>query len=403
MAADSKVHVGSVTKTLLALGVLQLVTAGRLTLETPVAPLLPGLSLTYARGGGDPVRVRHLLAHTSGLDNIRFWRMFSQEPRPDTPLASAFSGDASLLKVHSRPGSRHAYSHMNYALLGMVIETISGERYERYLDRELLHPLGMADSTFGFVTQQGPAADRRLAMGHFERGATQAAVPMYLRPAGQFTTTAADMARFAVFLMGDGAGLVRPDLLRELDRPNGTDAAVAGLTAGHGLALAVRDRHEAVGAGHPGGTVGYVAMLCVYRSQNKAFFIALNADSEGADYEQFYKRLIAALTLPPQAKPAHMAKPQITTMEDWRGWYVPVSFTVSSLAWTDVVFHFLWLDWDGRQLRLTPAQGKPKALSPAGRFLFQSGDRVEPSHVLMRSPDGRRTISDGLRTYEQAS
>ena len=49
---------------------------------------------------------------------------------------------------------------------------------------------GMADSTAAFTTQDGEATDRRLALGHFEHGVGQPAVPSFLRPAGQFTTTA---------------------------------------------------------------------------------------------------------------------------------------------------------------------------------------------------------------------
>lgn len=406
MAADSKVHVGSVSKTLLAVGVLRLVTEGKLTLDTPVAPLLPGLRFDNPWEARDPVRVRHLLAHTAGLDNIRFWQMFSAIPGADTPLAAAFAGDPSLLKVHARPGSRYAYSNMGYALLGMVIEAVSGQRYERYLDQRLLGPLRMADSTFEFVTQEGLGADKRLAMGHFERGAPQAAVPTYLRPATQFTTTAADMARFAAFLMGDGAGLVRADLMEALARPEGTDAASAGLMAGHGLALAVRDRHGALGACHPGGTIGYVAMLCVYRPQGKAYFVAFNADSEGANYEQFYQRLMAELApLPPPLPRAAQVQVQVPAepLDAWRGWYVPVSFTVSSLAWLDVVFHAARLDWDGALLHWMPLQGQPKTLAPAGGLLFQAAGRIETSHVLLRSVEGKRQVSDGLRTFEQAS
>ncbi len=402
MAADSKVHVGSVTKTVLALGVLQLVSEGKLALDTPVAPLLTGLKFSNPWQGAAPLRVRHLLAQTSGLDNFRMWQMFSLHPRPDTPLAHAFAGDASLLKVHARPGSRYAYSNMSYTLLGMVIEAVAGERYERYLDLHLLRPLGMADSTFEFVSQEGPAIDPRLAMGHLERQVPQTAVPVYLRPATQFTTTAADMGRLALFLMGDGAGLVRPDLMRQLERPSGTEAGLAGLSAGHGLALATRDRHGAVGACHPGGMAGYRAMLCIYRDQGKAFFIAFNADSEEANYEQFHQRLVAELAMPmPAAAGKRGAVP--ASVNEWRGWYVPVSFAVSSLAWTDVVFNFVRLDWDGRELHWKPGQGVSKALAPAGGLLFQAAGRVAPSHVLMRSADGTRRIHDGLKTYEQRS
>jgi CubicO group peptidase (beta-lactamase class C family) len=105
----------------------------------------------------------------------------------------------------------------------------------------------MRQSTFRFVTQEGPHADVRLALGHFEDGATQPAVPLYLRPAGQFTTIASDMALFALFLMGNGAidgrPFIAPHLLRAMGRPTTTEAALAGLDAGYGLGLNSRDRH----------------------------------------------------------------------------------------------------------------------------------------------------------------
>jgi CubicO group peptidase (beta-lactamase class C family) len=181
MQPATRMHVGSVTKSVLAAGVLRLVTSGRLTLDTPVAALLPGLAFDNRWHAGAPVRVRHLLAHTSGLDNARLRHVFSLAPRADTPLAAAFAGDPALLRVHTRPGSQYAYSNTGYALLGMVIESVTGGRYEEYLDTELLRPLSMHDSSFRFATQSGPQADARLAMGHFERGATQAAVSGYLR------------------------------------------------------------------------------------------------------------------------------------------------------------------------------------------------------------------------------
>jgi CubicO group peptidase (beta-lactamase class C family) len=437
MAPDSKVHVGSVAKTVLAMGVLRLVTEGKLSLDAPVAPLLPALAIDNPWNASDPVRVRHLLAHTSGLDNIRFWQLFSMEPRADTPLAAAFAGDPSLLRVNARPGGRYAYSSMGYALLGMLIEAASGERYEHYLDTKILAPLGMADSTFEFVGQDGAAADKRLAMGHFERGVAQPALAMYLRPASQFTTTAADMGRFAVFLLGDGtvpgasaARLVRADFMEQLDRPAGTDAAQAGLRVGHGLALAARDRHGVVGQCHPGVTIGFRAMLCVYRQQGRAFFIAFNADAETADYEQFYQRLLAGLALtragaasagtgmrsgggaglvarvaeePKEQQEPREPKSPKEPKEAWRGVYVPVSFAVSSLAWVDIVFNFVRLDWQGADLHFMPFQGEAKVLKPAGEKLFQASGRIEPTHVLLRSADGRRMVSDGLHTYEQVA
>ncbi|WP_300751252.1 serine hydrolase domain-containing protein, partial [Janthinobacterium sp.] len=296
MQADTKVQVGSVAKVVLALGVLHLVSEGKLTLDTPLDQILPQLVLKNPWQASDPVRIRHLLAHTAGLDDLRFWQAFSTRPLPDTPLADAFGHGGNLLRVHARPGSRYAYSNMGYGLLGMVIEKVTGQPYEHYLDTQVLQPLGMKDSTFAFVTQTGPQADPRLAMGHFERGVTQAAVPMYLRPAGQFATTAGDMGKLAQFLMGDGqlqgSSFIAAPLMAALSNPVGTQAALAGLEAGHGLALATRDRHNVLGACHPGTTVGFRAMLCVYPEQKSAFFVAFNTDSETADYERFNRLLM---------------------------------------------------------------------------------------------------------------
>ena len=56
------------------------------------------------------------------------------------------------------------------------------------------------------------------------------------------------------------------------------------MRVGYGLGLATRDRHGAVGKCHGGSTVGYRAMLCLFPQQQRAFFVAINADIEGADY-----------------------------------------------------------------------------------------------------------------------
>nr|WP_146204224.1 serine hydrolase domain-containing protein [Massilia glaciei] len=164
MRPDDRVHVGSVAKTLLAAGVLRLVSQGRLSLETPVSVLLPDVAFENRWADSAPVRLRHLLDHTSGLDDARFFQVFSLAPGPDTPLADGFIGPDSLLRLRSRPGAHSSYSNMGYTLLGRVIESVTGERYESYLEAHLLRPLGMLESSFSFVTQAGPRGDPRLAM-----------------------------------------------------------------------------------------------------------------------------------------------------------------------------------------------------------------------------------------------
>lgn len=402
---DDRVHIGSVTKTLLAAGVLRLVSQDRLALETPVSQLLPGVAFDNPWMVSDPVRVRHLLDHTAGLDDARLWQVFSTKSEVDTPLAAAFAEDSGLLRLRSRPGTRFSYSNMGYGLLGMVIEAVTGQRYESYLDQHLLLPLSMHDSTFAFVSQEAPHADSRLAMGHFEHGQVQAAVPTFLRPATQFTTTARDMAAFARFLMGDGRvggePFIDPQLLRAMGRPVDTEAARAGLRAGYGLGLATHDRHGAAGRCHGGNTVGYRAMFCLFPEQQRAFFLSINADSETADYGAFDQRLVEALGLAAFA-PAPSSS-STSDRAEWAGFYVPAPNRFEHFAWVDTVLGFMHLRPNGPALRLAPFQGAAVSLTPVGGNLFRAPDRVAASHALLISSEGERLISTGTQTFQQIS
>ena len=401
MHPDTHVQVGSVTKALLAIGVLRLAGEGRLALDAPIEPLLPGVRFDNPWQATDPLRVRHLLTHTAGLENLHLWQFLSLSATPDAPLPAAFPQHVQPLRVQARPGSRFGYSNLGYALLGQVIETATGERYERFLDRELLAPLSMHDSTFGFRTQSGDGADARLAMGHFEGGAAHPAVPMHLRPASQFTTTAGDMTRFARLLLDrggiDGTRLIDPALMTGIARPNGTEAADAGLAIGHGGVLAGRDRHGLAGGCHSGNTVGFWAMLCVYPQHGKAFFLAVNADSEDADYERLVARLIAALGMPPDPEAGITAMPG--DVSAWSGLYVRTPDAMPALAQVLALTGFLCVEprADGLWLGTFPAGGR--LLRPAGGHLFRAEGRRQPSHVLLTAEDGTRLLSDGLRSY----
>lgn len=218
------------------------------------------------------------------------------------------------------------------------------------------------------------------------------------------------MARLARFLMGDGhlpgqdggAPFVAPALLAALARPAGTDAARAGLRIGHGLALAMRDRHGVVGACHPGTTYGFRAMLCLYPDQGKAFFVAINTDSETADYERFNRRLIDALQLAP-ARPAAAPAAPCAARGDWQGMYVPAASAVASLAWVDTVFNPVYVKPTAAGLEVLSLQAEPLRLAPAGAGLWRAAGRIEPSHVLLVDAGGRRALSNGMRNHERVA
>lgn len=404
MRPDDKVLVGSVTKTFVALGILRLVSEGRIGLDTPVESILPNIKFRNRWAASDPVRVRHLLDHTAGLEDARIWHVFSSRNTPDMPLNAVFEDDPSTLRLRTRPGEVFSYSNMGYSLAGMIIEKVTGERYEKWLERELLLPLDMADSSFFFVSQAGQGADPRLAWGHLGDGSLAQALPMAVRPAGQFVTTASDMAKLARFMMSDGivAGreIVRADLLRQMGRVTGTAAARAGLDSGFALGLENRDREGRINYCHRGDTFGYHAILCIYPSENKAFFLALNNDGDGVNLQRFHKIMIEGLN--PRKVPPTASAPAMPELRSWEGYYVPLVTRFAIERYTDLLEGGVELARNGDHLVFTRSGKPPLELYPLDDHRLREVDRVGASHVLFEQ-NGARILSDGQRSYRKAS
>jgi CubicO group peptidase (beta-lactamase class C family) len=402
LAPSDRVHVGSVAKAMLATGVLVLATEGRLALDARVSELLPEVQIENPWSAETPLLVRHLLDHSGGLDDVRFWQVFTLRGDPDAPLERGL-GSQPVVTVRYRPGARFSYSNTSYLLLGMIIERVTGERYETWLDRALLTPLAMHGSTFTFTTQRGPAADSTLALGHFAIDVTQEAYAIPVRPASQFTTTAADMAVFARFLMSDGVVNGRPlvdgDLLRARAVPRGTEAAEAGLAAGYALGLLRRERWGITGNCHLGNIGTFRAIICVYPESQRAFFAAYNSDPEQGNFNRVDSLLASALGVPETAAVA-VATPSVNP-EDWDGWYVVRPNRFEQFAYLDELMGITRIAWDGATLALRPVQGTAVQLEPLGAALFRAPGRRAATHVLGRSSEGAWIVTDGLRTYER--
>ena len=401
MSTENRVHIGSVTKTLIATGILRMATKGELPLETLVRDILPEIEFINPWRESNPVTVRHLLDHTSGLEDARLWQIFSLKPAPQNDLMEVFSRDPDVLKLRTIPGSQFSYSNMGYTMLGLIIERISGKPYEEYLDNELLKPIGMTRSTFHFVDHE---ADPSLAMGHFEEGQTQEAVPSYLRPAMQFTTTAHDMGRLAQFLMSDGyvdgQPFIHSSLLQQMGHVRSTDAAKNGLQLGYALGLSYRDRYDVLGYYHSGNTVGYRATLYLFPQDQKAFFISFNADSETANYRRFNKIMIDGMNLkkPTQSKEKQASKNDLT---NWTGYYA-LNPRFEMFSYLDYLFGFVKLNFKDSQLAFTPFQSEPLMLGWEGKGLYKVKGRNKPSHVLYEQNESK-FVSNGLSTYVKTS
>lgn len=402
---NDRVLIGSVTKTLIATGILRLSSQKKIDIDSPVHKILPEIAFDNPWKENNPVTIRDLLNHTSGIEDARFWQVFSTKSTPTTPLEYIFSKNPSVLKVRNIPGIRYSYSNMGYTFLGLIIEKVTQDNYENYLDKNLLVPLGMNSSTFQFTTQKGKNSDQHLAMGHFDTGTTQENIPMFLRPAGQFTTTAKDMGILAKFLMSDGfingKTFINKEFLNQMGNPTGTESYQNGLKSGYQFGLSYRDRYGVVGKFHRGNTIGYRATFYLFPEQKKGFFISFNTDSETANYEKFNTIFINNLEI---TKPKKIKEKDNlpSNIEEFDGYYRmnPVRFKM--FAYLDLLFNSIQLKRDNNKLLIKSIQQETYTLLPVGGNLFKKKDRINPSHILYKNSK-KQMISDGLITYEKVS
>lgn len=407
LTASAKVHVGSVTKTILALGILRMATENKLKLDDEVLQYLPALPVNNPWASKNPITIRHLLDHTAGFSDLRIWHFFSSGASPDMPLEAFYSNQPEVLNVYSVPGTMFSYSNIGYTILGMVIEAIAKKRYEDYLDSILLKPLGMHESSFHFSSQIGPDANTELAMGHFDNGEIAPAMAIFLRPAGQFTTTGQDMGKLMKFLLDqgqiNGAYFIRKDLIDQIGNQKNTIAAKGGLRVGYSLGAVARDRHGVVGLAHSGNIIGFRAMLYLFPKAGKGFFVACNMDSETADYERLNSLLITILDLGLPVNTSRIKSQHEAPPEKLAGYYIPVLPKVEPFHLLERITSFSKVSIKKEKFSITPFQKKEIQLKSVDNRLFIADGKQEYSHLFYENEKGDAFFTTGIQTLKKVS
>jgi CubicO group peptidase (beta-lactamase class C family) len=141
---DSSFSIASVSKLLTATAILQLVQQDRLQTTDPVVKYLP--TFPYPE-----ITIRHLLSHTSGLPPYNAFFDSLREKDPDRVFTNAdfLPGlDAKRLPLIYAPGAKGNYDNINYIVLALVLEKVSGESYSSYIDKHILKPASMTHTKF---------------------------------------------------------------------------------------------------------------------------------------------------------------------------------------------------------------------------------------------------------------
>lgn len=293
---DAVFQIGSITKTLTATLIMQLVDEGLLELDAPITTYLPAFRVARL-DVSRMVTARHFLSHTSGIEGD----LFADSGRGDDAVARLMD-QARTLPSLFEPGEMMSYCNFGFATLGRIIETLRNRSYDQALIDYLFTPLGMTHA----FSRPEDALRFRAAVGHLpdrsKKGKTQLRVaPVSYLSFGQKaagstpSTSAPDLLKFARLHLDRGvsadgsrvlsAGSVRAMQKRQIQLPRHMNNAIQGW--GLGWFLINWDGTRLFG--HDGATIGQNAYLRVLPEKKMAVALLTN----GGDVQGLYRHVMA--------------------------------------------------------------------------------------------------------------
>ena len=288
-------HWASVTKTMTGIAIMQLRDRGLLSLDDPIVRYVPELARVHNPfGNTGAITLRQLMSHSAGFRGGT-WPWRDQEWQPFEPRGWAqLEAMLPYTAVLFEPGSRFSYSNPGIVYLGQVIERLSGEDFEVYVDKNILRPLGMYDSYFD---RTPPHLLRHRSRSYYLRDGQRVAAPFDADTGVTVSNSGLnapmpDMAKYAAFLVGDPEQQAEHALvlarasLEEMWRPQiaaGEDFTQGRMaaTTHSGLTFFVDEAGLVRFIGHNGDQNGFRAYLSLCPDQRAASLIAFNTETQG--------------------------------------------------------------------------------------------------------------------------
>ncbi len=268
--------IGSVSKSFTALAVMQLVAEGKIALDAPVRGYLPWFRVADEKASAE-ITVRHLLNHTSGISTKTGRSFQGNGDMSDTALEDAVR-ELESAALTAPVGEKHQYSTINYSVLGLIVQEVSGQSYESYVQEHILDPLQMENSYTSEAAAQGLATGHNYAFGRPR--AADLAYNRGLVPAGYLIASAEDMTQYVVSQLNggeyDGASVLSPEGIAELQLPAVSTPAE---DTWYGMGWFVGPVNGIPAVHHQGETFNFHSNVVLVPGSKRGVVVLINAEN----------------------------------------------------------------------------------------------------------------------------
>lgn len=366
--ADTLFRIGSTSKAFAALAILMLVDQGKLSLDDPVHKLAPEVWFENRWEAKDPVRVVHLLEHTTGWEDMHL-REFAKDWPSTKGLGEALDYDHHSRISRWHPGTRWAYSSSGPAVAAYIVEKITGQKFEDFVEQNLFHPIGMRTATY---YEPAPEAITTL---YGDDGKTPSPYwNLLFRPAGSINASAKDMAAYIQFYLNRGAvngkQVVPAADIDRMESPTSTWAAKDGRKLGYGLCNFWNVQDGFVYHGHAGSVGNGQTWINYMPDYGVGYFFSINSGNGGAFFEA--DKAIRDYVTRKLEKPALPAVASLSPhAAEYSGWYESDSPQFEFLHFLDRLALLSWIRFKDNKLLIANLGGWNEAFLPVTDTQFR--------------------------------
>ena len=307
---DTIFRAGSISKSFTSIAIMTLAEQNKLDLNAKLSELAPEVTFSNPWEQTDPVRLVHLLEHTTGWPDVSL-RIYTLDGKGWSTLRGVQEASGEFVSRYP-PGHFPVYNNAGPAVAGYILEKASGKTFSAYLRDDVLKPMGMPTSDFDLP----PELQARLSKSYEPDGSETPYQYITLPPAGSLATSARELSQLVRFFIGrgtvDGSTVLSPQSVARIEHSESTLASAQGLNNGYGLGNAPFPDNGINFRGH-NGSIDSFASVFGYRAADGMGFVLLANGGDGVDFDSAATQLVktyllrnsklqipAAITLPPE-------------------------------------------------------------------------------------------------------
>lgn len=276
-------NIGSISKTVTAWGIMKLVQEGKIDLDAPAEKYLTRWHLPESEFDSNKVTIRRLLSHTAGLSLHGYpgWSLKDKLPTIEESLNGKNNGPGRV-EIIMEPGTKWKYSGGGYSILQLIIEEVTKQKFEDYMLKEILQPLGMKNTSFTIDDKIMSISSREYDMFgeeiDFELFTAKAAAGLH--------TNIEDFTKLALASLYQNKqysqNILSANYLEQMMLPAPSSNGSYGL----GYQVVSMPKRSMVLYGHGGANSGWQALFMVNPATNDGFIMFTNGGSGGKVFGQ---------------------------------------------------------------------------------------------------------------------